>query len=118
MSNSPSSSISPKKFSPSKLKSPTKIYDVPETDRECINPCEVSMANLLDISPASLVAQLEEQSENTKELLKFKYSRRDNLAVNFGNLKKATIQNYRILIEDPKQAFPREYYLGPDCKFT
>lgn len=79
------------------------------------NLCDLSSANILDTSANILATEIEEVQ---KDLLKFKYSRKKNLHVNFGKLRRVKLINGKIVLQEPKeeQEGTKVYYLGPDCR--
>lgn len=79
------------------------------------NLCDLSSANILDTAANILATEIEEVQ---KDLLKFKYSRKKNLQVNFGKLRRVKFINGKIVLQEPKeeQVGSKVYYLGPDCR--
>ena len=116
MSGSPTKSIvgrrSPTKSPLNRVPAANPVEGQPQQEE---NQCDTSTTNILDTSEGILTSQFDEAHH---DLLKFKFSRRKEMKINFGALKLLKFVNYFPVLDQPSETYTgRWFFVGPDCRF-
>lgn len=79
------------------------------------NNCDSSSSNILDTTEGILKPDHE---EHQSDFLKFNFSRRKNMAINFGLFKKVNLNTFPPEVIQPLESDTgKTYFVGPDCIF-